>query len=123
MHPSTRRTLTWAPRVLTILLALFISVFAADAFEGQPDLAHKLVALAMHLIPTALVVVLLVVAWRFEWVGAVAFIALALLYTLRSLAHPQWILFIAGPAYLVGLLFAVSALVRKERPVTTRRTS
>ncbi len=117
MHPSTRRVLTWLPRTLTILLALFLGVFAADAFQGQSDLAHRLVSLAMHLLPSALVVVVLVLAWRWAWVGAIVFFALAAAYTLFALHRPLWILTIAGPAYLIAVLYGVSATTRKPRSI------
>lgn len=114
MNAVTRRILFWSPRVFTLLFAGFITLFAADAFEGQPDLAHRILSLAMHLVPTAIVVVVLVLAWRWEWVGALVYLGLALYYTLTTLSHPTWILAIAGPAYVIGLLFAAGWFGRKQ---------
>jgi len=68
----------WAPRILTILVALFLSVFAFDVFEGKKAFLEILAALVLHLIPTFLVVVLLVLAWRRELIGVVAFAGLAI---------------------------------------------
>ena len=42
-------------------------------------LIETLVALGMHLIPTLLVVITLVAAWRWTWVGAVVFFGLAVI--------------------------------------------
>jgi hypothetical protein len=62
-----------------------------------------------------------VVAWRFELVGAVAFIGFGLWYVLSLIKNPlawgiklSWSLTIAGPAFLVGILFLISWISRKK---------
>jgi hypothetical protein len=116
MSPIARRLLFWTPRVLTILFAVFISVFALDVFGEHYSPGQLLVALGMHLIPTALIVVALLVAWRWEWVGAVLFFGLGVLYivTVHDRASWDWYLFIAGPLFLVGLLFLLNWRYRAE---------
>jgi hypothetical protein len=116
MTDLAARTLYWAPRVLTILFAAFISIFALDVFDGNKSLGQTLLALAIHLIPTALVVLVLVLAWRREWVGAVAFCGLGMLYAVWARQHPQWILVIGGPLFLVGGLFLAGWLAKKAVP-------
>jgi hypothetical protein len=107
MSPAARRWLYWTPRALTLLFAVFISIFALDVFNEHYRLPQLLVALGMHLVPTALVLAALAVAWRWEWVGAVLFLGLGALYivTMHSRAHWDWYLVIAGPLFLVGALF------------------
>ena len=116
MSPIARRLLFWTPRVLGIAFALFISIFAMDVFTAHYSLPQLLVALGMHLIPTALIVVALAVAWRWEWVGAVLFFGLGVAYivTVRGRAQWDWYLFIAGPLFLVGLLFLLNWRHRAE---------
>ena len=116
MSPIARRLLFWTPRVLGIAFALFISIFALDVFSGHQSLPQLLIALGMHLIPTALIVVTLIVAWRWEWVGAVLFFGLGVLYIVTVGGHApwDWYLFIAGPAFLVGLLFLLNWRYRAE---------
>ena len=116
MTALAARTLYWAPRALGILFACFISIFALDVFEETRGFGQTLLALAMHLIPTALVVLVLVLAWRWEWIGAVAFFALGVLYAVWARAHPQWILVIGGPMFLVGALFLAAWFARKAAP-------
>jgi hypothetical protein len=107
MDKSVGRLLFWAPRILGILFAVWISVFALDVFGEGFGFWGTVFALMMHLIPTALVVVILVVAWRWEWVGAVVFGLLGLLYTgwAASVGHLAWSIFISGPLFLVAILF------------------
>lgn len=116
MRPALRRWLFWTPRVLTILFALFVGLFALDVFEGHPSLGRLLVALGLHLIPTAVVLVGLAVAWRWEWVGAVLYAGLGVTYIAAFWGRFSWSVYaiIAGPLFLVGLLFLLGWLQRKE---------
>jgi hypothetical protein len=67
-------------------------------------------ALLMHLIPTAVVLVALAIAWRWESVGGILFILLGLLYLVWSRGQLHWTAYavIAGPLFLVGILFLVN---------------
>lgn len=112
MSTTADRALTWAPRIITLAFAGFIAVFAVDVFgEGRP-FGWVLIALVTHLVPSVVVAAIAVVAWRYEWFGAVAAGLLALLYFLtRGNALPWYdTLFIAGPLALVALLYGVNAL-------------
>ena len=112
------RWLYWTPRVLGALFAVFISLFAFDAFEGPHGLGQKLAAFAIHLVPTALVVAALFVAWRWEGIGALMFLGLGAYYVAASWGHSRWvdILTVAGPLVATGLLFLLSWLRRAGPP-------
>lgn len=69
--------LYWAPRVVCLLYIGFISLFALDVFNCENNLAQTFVALAMHLIPSALIFLALVIAWRWELAGSLLFDVLA----------------------------------------------
>lgn len=116
MKPPVRRTLFWAPRILGILFALFVTLFALDVFGEGYSFWVTLWALLMHLIPTALVVVALAIAWRWEWVGAVLFIGLGVFYMVAFRGRAPWAayLVISGPLFLVGALFLVNWRYREE---------
>jgi hypothetical protein len=77
MSEKALRLLYWAPRILTILLAVFVSLFALDVFGEGYGFLETLVALFMHLIPTFLILLALLVAWRVEWVGGILFLFVA----------------------------------------------
>ena len=51
-----------------------------------------IVAFLMHSIPTGIVLIVLALSWRWEWVGAVLFVALALIYAYFAVGrgHPEW---------------------------------
>ena len=96
--------LLWVPRVLGLAVCLFIGMFALDAFsEGKP-LGQALADFAMHLIPSTVLLLVVLAAWRWEWVGAVLFIGAGVLYML-SVRRLDWIAVISGPLVAVGLLY------------------
>jgi glucose-6-phosphate-specific signal transduction histidine kinase len=116
MKPSAGMLLLWAPRVLCILYAVFISLFALDAFSPNRRLWENLLALAMHLIPTAIILIVLALAWRWAWVGGILYGALGILYIITARGRFPWLtyLMISGPLFLTGALFFVSWIYREE---------
>ena len=107
MTKSARGVLFWAPRILTILFALFLSVFALDVFAETRGFLETLTALVLHLMPTFLVVVLLVLAWRWELIGVIAFAGLAITYVVVMWGRFPWVTYatISGPLLLMSVLF------------------
>lgn len=114
MQPAVRKLLFWTPRVIVMVFAVFISVFSLDVFGQGYSIGETLIALAMHLIPTALILLALVVAWRWEWIGGLAFLALGMLYIAFAREMWMWSLLIAGPLVVIGLLFLANWRYRSE---------
>lgn len=117
-----QQLLYWAPRVLCIVTALFISIFALDVFNEGKGFLGTTVALLIHLIPTFLILIVLAVSWRREWIGGVLFVALAILYAVSSWNASfasSAIPLISGPLVLTGALFLLNWYYRAE----LRRTS
>ncbi len=111
MTKSARGVLFWAPRILTILFALFLSVFALDVFAETNGFLETLTALVLHLIPAFLVVVLLVLAWRWELIGVIAFAGLAITYVVVMWGRGfPWVAYvtISAPLLLMSVLFLLS---------------
>src|SRR5437763_16456396 len=95
--------LFWTPRVLCLLFAVFISLFALDVFNENIGFWRTFAALSIHLIPTAIVLVVLAIAWRWELIGGARLMLAGRGYTVTVVTghHPLgWILAIAGPAFL-----------------------
>ena len=116
MNTTTKRVLFWSPRVLCILFAVFVSLFALDVFGEGFGFWQTIIALVMHLIPTYVVVTALVLAWRWEWVGAILFTGLGVFYVAGTWGRFPWVTYlsIAGPLFLVGVLFGVNWVYRAE---------
>ncbi|MDD4347171.1 MAG: hypothetical protein PHZ11_09905 [Desulfitobacteriaceae bacterium] len=109
----------WAPRILSILFILFLAMFSLDVIEPGRSAGDIIIGLIMHNIPVFILIGLLLIAWKHELVGAVTFITAGLLYTGMTVLNAiqsefpwylslSWSLTIAGPAFLVGILFLLS---------------
>jgi hypothetical protein len=107
MTKTSAVLLLWGPRVAGLALAAFLALFALDAFTGR-SVVEGLAAFAVHLLPSALVLAIVAIAWRFQWIGGVAFIALAVLYAVMARDRIDWIAVISGPLVIVGALFLAS---------------
>ena len=105
----------WTPRILSILFILFLSLFSLDIFGNNYSFWETVVGLFMHNIPSLVLLAVLIISWRVEIVGGVAFILAGFLYIALVLIRPNfewyrlaWIVQISGPAFLVGILFLVN---------------
>lgn len=106
MAVTSARLLLWTPRVLGILVSLFIGTFALDAFSTGKPFSEAFLDFVIHLIPMWVLLALVVASFRWEWVGGVAFIGLATVYALTmSTGRLDWMLLISGPMAIVGALF------------------
>jgi len=121
MNKISRRTLFWAPRVLSMAFIAFLSLFALDVFDEGYGFWKTLLALAVHLIPAFILIAILVLAWHWEWVGAALYAAAGMLYvvqvwsrSLRPTIKLTWILMIAGPAFVIAALFLANWLKRDQ---------
>jgi len=116
MNPSTKRVLFWTPRVLCILYAIFLSLFALDVFGEGYGFWEAVLALLIHLVPTYIVVIVLVVAWRWEWVGTILFSALAVFYVVWTWGRFPFVtyLVISGPLVLLAVLFLFNWTYRAQ---------
>jgi hypothetical protein len=118
MTSAARRVLFWTPRVLTIAFALFLALLALDVFNEGYTGWRLLLALGIHLIPAAGIAVVLALAWRWDWLGTLLFAGLGLFYLRNNLRHPNWILVISGPLFLLAALFLISWVKRAERKLS-----
>ncbi len=110
------KALLWMPRMMGVVFALFLALFSLDVFGGDCGFWGTVLAFLMHNIPSMALLAVTIAAWKHELVGAAGFVLFGLLYVGFSVArgHPEWSLIIAGPAFLIGILFLTNWL-RKKR--------
>jgi hypothetical protein len=115
MNELQTKALFWIPRVLCLLFAAFLSVFALDVFTEGHGFWGTILALFMHLIPTGMVLAALAVAWRWEWAGAFVFLSLGGWYLFTTWGRMHWTsqLVISGSLFLIGALFVLDWLYRR----------
>lgn len=115
MNERMKHILFWTPRVLAILFAGFISIFAFDVFDGGTNFWGTILALLIHLIPTAVVLLILALSWRWEWIGGILYPVLGVLYLVVAQGqHWSAYLLIAGPLFLIGVLFWLNWFYKSE---------
>ncbi|NOZ70891.1 MAG: hypothetical protein GXP38_03085 [Chloroflexi bacterium] len=126
MSKTTKKLLFYLPRVLGILFALFISIFAADVFNAGYSFAETIVALLIHLLPTLIILIAVAIAWRWEWIGAILFFALGVWYIIMAWGRMTGsvYLIISGPLFLIGALFLLNWYFRDDlRDISSWRKS
>ncbi len=119
------RLFHWLPRILCILAILFISMFSLDTFAPGLTLGEQILGFIMHNIPSYVLIALLVIAWKWEYIGGIIFILIGLLtspFMYRhnyAMNHSVWIslsviLVINFPFVLVGVFFLLSNWFKKK---------
>ncbi|MBN1567724.1 MAG: hypothetical protein JXA73_07740 [Acidobacteria bacterium] len=124
MTNFTKRALFWIPRVLTIIFISFLSSFALDVFDGNHGIWQTLLAFIIHQIPVFVLILVLILAWRREWIGAVLYTFVGLLFSTWAMLVPRpyspvfrliWISTIAGPLFIIAWLFWINWQRRQSR--------
>jgi hypothetical protein len=124
MKTSTR-IVHWVPRVLCIMAILFISLFALDSFSSERTLWQNLLGFVIHLIPSAVLTLFLIIAWKWELSGGIIFVLLGIAATpyiySRNFHQNQSvgtsieiIIAVTLPFIIVGVLFIVSHYLKRR---------
>jgi hypothetical protein len=105
----------WLPRVLSIAFVLFLSLFSLDVFSEYSGWGVAL-PLLMHLVPSMVLLVVVLVSWKYDLAGAAAFLVFAVWYVSSvGLGHHwSWYAGISGPSAIVGILFLLSWLKKSK---------
>lgn len=112
----------WTPRILSIIFILFLALFSLDVISPEYSTGEILLGLLMHNIPSLVLLVVLLISWRYEIVGGVVFVLAGLVYIVFTLNaelpwHTAliWSMTIAGPAFLIGGLFLANWFIKKAK--------
>jgi len=113
---TMKKFMFWLPRILTMLFILFLALFAFDSFEGDQPTWKKALGFLIHLIPNFLLIIILIVSWRREWIAGILFILLAFFYIFWAWGKFDILayIFISGPLFLTGILFLINWNQRKK---------
>jgi len=116
----------WIPRILCILAILFVSMFALDAFQPNLTIWEQIGGFLMHLIPSFILIVFLILTWKYELVGGIIFALIGLVFSPIIFRHNYAmnqsvsmsmivIASITFPFILVGMLFIWSHFLKKKQ--------
>jgi hypothetical protein len=119
--PKSNKFIFWTPRIFSIIFILFLALFSLDIFEGNYGFWGTILGLFMHNIPVFILLVVLLISWKYEIVGAISFFLAGLLYIILILINPElewymlsWSLMISGPAFFIGALFLIGWLKKRK---------
>ena len=124
MSKKINNYIYWTPRILSIMFILFLALFSLDVFDGNYGFWGTVLGLFMHNIPSLVLLGILLISWKYEIVGGVAFILAGIAHIVFSIireTHDPWYmalaisLIIAGPAFLIGILFLIGWFKKKKR--------
>ncbi|MBS3143484.1 hypothetical protein J4446_01225 [Candidatus Woesearchaeota archaeon] len=120
MKKKISKFIYWTPRILSIIFILFLALMSLDVFSSELSFWQTLIGLFMHNIPVIILLVVLIISWKYEIVGGIAFILAGLLYIVMLFRNPfewymlLWAIQISGTAFLIGILFFINWF-RKKR--------
>ena len=96
----------------------FLALFSLDVFGEGQGFWQTLLALFMHNIPAIILLIIVIIAWKHEIVGAIGFILGVLLYIalLATTAIRNqfewymivWAIQISGIAFFIGILYLIN---------------
>ena|SRR3989344_7649166 len=107
------KSLYWTPRILSMIFIVFLTLMSMDVFDLELNFWQTVLAFFIHSLPAIFLLIILIISWKHEIVGGVAFILAGLVYIALIMRNPfewymlAWIIQISGVAFLIGILFLV----------------
>jgi hypothetical protein len=114
MKKRVGKFIYWAPRILSIIFLLFLAVFSLDVFDTNLGFWGTIVGLFMHNIPVIVLAIVLGISWKREVVGGIGFIFGGVIYVISKNFELLSSLIIAGPAFIIGILFFINWFKKKK---------
>ncbi len=132
-NKSSSRTsaIGWAARILCILFIALLSMFSFDVFEEGTGLGREILGFLVHNIPSFVLIICLVIAWKHALVGGVmitlaGLAASAFVYSLNyGRSHSvstglRTAALLGAPFVIVGILFMISHFLRRPRTLAAQ---
>lgn len=109
MTDRTRHILYWSPRLLSLIVVGIAAKHVADWISPNKGIGDNLLSVLVHLIPAVLVLGVVALSWRREWIAGAFFVLLGLLRAAKdvlvgSVSH----LWLAAFGVFLGLLFILN---------------
>ena len=116
MKSTTKEVVFWTPRVICVLFAFFMFIYAFDVFNNEGSIKEIIVDFLIRLLPIFILIVLLFFSGRMPWLGAIVFNVIGLSYLIFYWGNFSFVTFIgvAGPMFIVGFFFLLNAIFNDE---------
>jgi hypothetical protein len=113
MESKENNYIFWIPRILAIAFILFLSLFSLDVLDTDISLIEKIARMFIHNTPSLFLLLIMIISWKKEIIGATFFILSGLAYASLILSKGldydsiNIIFVISGPAILVGISYSL----------------
>ncbi|MFA6383448.1 MAG: hypothetical protein WCX17_03420 [Parcubacteria group bacterium] len=121
MENKVGKFVYWTPRILSIIFIAFLALMSLDVFTEGASFWQILGGLFMHNIPVFILLAVLLISWKYEIVGAIAFFLAGLLYIFLVFRGAgdwrmalAWSFQISGMAFLIGGFFLANWIKKKK---------
>lgn len=120
MKNNISKSLYWTPRILLIIFICFLTIFSFDVFDMGLNFWQTVGAFLIHSLPSLILLIVLIISWKYEIVGGIVFILAGLAYIAMLMRDPfewymlAWAAQIAGIAFLIGILFLVGWFKKRK---------
>lgn len=95
----------WIPRIMIILISLFMALFSFDVFEEKAGFLNIILSLLIHNIPSLILLLILFVTWNHPLLGGIILLIGAIVFSI-------WIaVFFAKFLIADLLLFAIPMMI------------
>ena len=106
------KTVSWILRILLILMIVLFALFSMDVFGEDQSFWDTALALLMHNIPSIVMIIILIIAWKRENIGGALLMlgslgfAVFLFFKMDSFMWGTVIM--VGIPFLIGLMFVIN---------------
>ncbi len=115
MEKRINKFIYWTPRILSIMFLCFLAVFSLDVISPGLSFWQIAAGLFIHNIPVFILLIVLLISWKYEIIGGIIFIIAGSFFTVRMLWFGLSQSIIAAPALLIGILFIVNWFKKNNR--------
>ncbi len=109
IDPRLAKIVHWGSRVAAIVIIFFVALFSLDVFEMGGSVLQLIGAFLIHSLPSIILIIMLVFAWRRPVVGFIVFLiagAAFLVFVIPGMNLGNFVLFCAPLLLISGLFYA-----------------
>jgi len=121
MKNNISKSLYWMPRVLSTIFICFLFLMSLDVFNLGLSFWGTIEAFLKHSLPALILIIVLIISWKYEIVGGIGFILAGIVYIAILTRGPfewyklMWAIQISGIAFLTGILFLIGWFKKNKK--------
>jgi len=118
---------TWTLRIILIITLLFWALFSLDVFDENLGFLDTVLGLLMHNIPSFVMIIILIISWKWENVGGILLMLCVLGFAIYLFVDSENFMYgtliMLGIPFLIGALFVVNYYFLGKSNIDTQNVS